>query len=159
MIWLAWIGFAGLLTWMFDGFLENRHNPNQHVQSTVNDDRGTEISLQRNRQGHYVVNGRINDQPVVFLLDTGATNVIVSGELANRIGLRRGVAHHANTANGIIVNYATSLDRVSIGPLSLKNIRASINPRMRGNEVLLGMSFLKRLELRQRGDQLILRTY
>jgi aspartyl protease family protein len=41
----------------------------------------------------------------------------------------------------------------------LQQVRASINPNMQGNEVLLGMSFLKHLEFTQRGDSLTLRQY
>ena len=37
------------------------------------------------------------------------------------------------------------------------DVRASLNPGLRGNEALLGMNILKKMELIQRGDTLILR--
>ena len=157
MIWIAWLGFAGLLTWMFDAFLANRYNPNQRVESVISENQAVEVILQRNRAGHYIADGKINNQAATFLLDTGATNVIVPGELARRLALPRGRAHYAQTANGTITNYSTVLDSVSLGNLTLNRVRASINPKMRGHEVLLGMSFLKQLELVQRGEQLTIR--
>ena len=51
------------------------------------------------------------------------------------------------------------LDSVMIGPIEIKNVRASINPGLRGKEILLGMSVLKRVEFTQRGDTLILRPF
>ena len=48
---------------------------------------------------------------------------------------------------------------MQLGELSVDNVRANINPGMRGNEILLGMSFLKQLEFTQRGDTLTIRQY
>ena len=50
----------------------------------------------------------------------------------------------------------TVLDSVQLGNIALDRVRASINPGMQGNEVLLGMSFLRELELMQRGTTLTL---
>ena len=62
------------------------------------------------------------------------------------------------TANGDITVYRTTLDRLRIGPLTLRNVRASINPNMRADdEILLGMSALKHLELITRDGVLTLR--
>jgi len=48
---------------------------------------------------------------------------------------------------------------VSVGGVSVDNVSATIAPGLRGNEILLGMSFLKHIEFTQRGDMLILRQY
>ena len=109
-----------------------------------------------NRSGHYLANGKINGHPVVFLLDTGATDVALPEKLANRIGLEKGYESRAQTANGITKSYLTLLRDVSLGDIRLHGIRASILPGMKGNQVLLGMSFLKQLEMRQKGDTLTL---
>jgi aspartyl protease family protein len=63
------------------------------------------------------------------------------------------------TANGTIPVYLTTLDRIQIGKIVLYDVRASINPYMDEDEILLGMSFLRHLEFSQRDDQLILRQY
>jgi aspartyl protease family protein len=157
MMLIAWIIALGLLALVFSGILQKQHNPNQRVQSSINPSGNPEVVLKRNRYGHYVSNGLINGQPVVFLLDTGATVVSVPEPIARRLGLRAGAASYANTANGTITTYSTRLDSVSIGNIRMDNIAAHINPNMIANEVLLGMSFLKKLELVQKGDSLTLR--
>jgi aspartyl protease family protein len=61
------------------------------------------------------------------------------------------------TANGVISGYMTKLQRVSVGDISLDNVSAYINPKERSDDVLLGMSFLKKIEFTQRRDTLILK--
>ncbi len=61
------------------------------------------------------------------------------------------------TANGMVTAWLTRLDSVSIGPIVVRDVTASINPGMGDMEILLGMSVLKRIEFTQRGDTLILR--
>lgn len=158
MVALAWVLLLGLLFWWFTNYEESRRNPNQNINLHLTDEGTKEIVLQRNRYGHYVATGTINEKPVTFLLDTGATDVSVPEELANQLGLKRGIRQTYNTANGKIFAYQTKLDRVNLGGIELHNIRASINPSEQGNEVLLGMSFLKELEFTQRGDTLTIRT-
>lgn len=156
MIFVAWISAAVLLSWLFARELSQQANPNQQVE-TLQVDKALEVRLARNRMGHYVANGRINGQSVEFFLDTGATHVAVGESLAADLGLERGVPTHTRTANGTIVTYQTVLDRVQLGGITIHDVSASINPRMSGDEVLLGMSFLKHLEIIQRGNHLLLR--
>ena len=157
MIVLAWLSALGLLSLLFGNLLDWQHNPNMTVSSRTLDDGVAETRLRQNRQGHYVANGAINGHKVVFLLDTGATNVSVPQGLARRIGLEYGPVIRTQTANGTISTYRTRLDSVELGAIKLRNISAGINPYMQGNEVLLGMSFLRRLELIQRDGSLTLR--
>ncbi len=159
MIAAAWVVLLGLLTLLFGDWLESQQNPNSNVQGRVLESGVREVVLRRNRSGHYVATGRINGQPVRFLLDTGATTVSVPAGLAGPLGLNRGRAQLANTANGVVTTYATRLESVALGELRVENVRANINPGMRGNEILLGMSFLKQLEFTQRGDTLTIRQY
>lgn len=156
MLFAAWIGAAVLLTWLFAGELERQENPNQVVE-TARLEEGIEVKLTRNRMGHYVATGRINDRRVRFFLDTGATHVAVAESLARDLGLERGAPSRTRTANGMVVTYQTVLDRVELGGIEIRDVTASINPGMSGSDVLLGMSFLKHLEMIQRGDQLLLR--
>jgi len=159
MIYVAWLLVLGLLFMFFNHTLEKQNNPNQNIISTNHQDGTREVTLQRNRYGHYVTNGSINGQPVVFLLDTGATRVSIPEPVANRLNLQRGMPLEANTANGIITTYSVTLDSVAMGSIELQTVGASINPNMLDDEILLGMTFLKHLELIQRGDTLTLRQY
>ncbi len=159
MIALAWVILLGLLAVFFSDRLEKQRNPNQEVRSAITADGGREVMLRRNRSGHYVATGRINGEAVEFLLDTGATTVSVPARLARRLGLSRGRPVLASTANGTITTYATRLQTVELGDIQIDDVAATINPHMGGDGILLGMSFLKRVEFTQRGNTLTLRQY
>nr|VFJ86243.1 MAG: aspartyl protease family protein [Candidatus Kentron sp. LFY]VFK13066.1 MAG: aspartyl protease family protein [Candidatus Kentron sp. LFY] len=153
----AWIVLLGLLTMYFNDWLYDQENPNQQPLGISMGNGIREVPLARNRQGHYMATGTINGRTARFLLDTGATTVSVPADLARSLRLPIGLAATAWTANGPITTYDTRLDEVRIGNILLRNVRANINPRMRSGEVLLGMSFLKRIEFAQQGDTLTLR--
>lgn len=155
---LGWIVLLGLLTFYFSKHLEKQNNPNQDL-ALIQDGNIKEVQLKRNRYGHYVANGMINNKPVLFMLDTGATNISIPEKVAQRLKLKAGVKIPVITANGQIDVYATTLDRVSLGAIELEDIRGNINPFMDGEEILLGMSFLRHLDFSQKGDQLLIRQY
>ena len=94
---------------------------------------------------------------MTFLLDTGATWVALPLALGRELGLKRGAAITLQTANGPAVGYQTRLDRVKLGPLEMRDIGAVMSEGLDSDTVLLGMNFLKRVELNQRDDRLILR--
>ena len=148
----------GLLTLFFSSVEDRQRNPNQQPQSLSG--RGIhQVELARNRAGHYLVTGTINRQPAEFLLDTGATDVVIPASLAGALKVSRGRPLRAMTANGPITVYETRLEELSIGAITLHDVRASINPAMQASEILLGMSALKQIEFVQRGDSLTLTQY
>ncbi len=158
MIIAAWVLLLLLLTLFFGQVLEQRENPNALPGGSISEQGVREVTLERNAQGHYVASGMINGYPVVFLLDTGATDVAVSEELANRLGLEKRGGAFSRTANGVVAVWQTVLDRVTLGVIEMRNVRATILPELKpANQVLLGMSFLKKLELIQRDGVLTLR--
>jgi aspartyl protease family protein len=143
----------GMFYFYFENSLQARDNPNHQLQIAP----GSELVLKRSRDGHYVFPGTINGRPVTFLLDTGATLVSVPAHLAGELGLKPGAAQRSITANGTVTTRATRVDTLAFGPFHLNGVPASLNPGMRGEQVLLGMSVLKHLEFTQRGDTLVLR--
>ncbi len=152
----SWIILLIGLGVFFHHYLEQKNNPNQNPFSQY-ENGFTEVKLQRNRQNHYVASGSINGQTVVFLVDTGATNVAIGNKLAQKLGLQRGREGIAYTANGTTPTFDTQLDSLSLGEITLNNVPASITLGMEGDEVLLGMSALKHLELIHRNGELTLR--
>jgi aspartyl protease family protein len=159
MIFAAWILFLALLTLAFSSLLERQKNPNRDLASRVEGDGIPQAVLKRNRSGHYVATGSINGFPVTFLLDTGATDVALPSSVADRLGLKRGAPVLNRTANGQVTSWRTRLDEVRLGPIHMRGVRASILPSMNGSEVLLGMSFLKHLEMIQRDGTMTLRQF
>ncbi len=156
---IAWLIFMLLLGFFFHDMLGKQRNPNQSVDSMVAPDGMREVTLKRNRQGHYVANGRINGHPVEFMLDTGATGVAIPAALATRLNIPRGAPYATQTANGIATSYAATLDSVSLGDIVLYSVPAGIAQGLTGSKVLLGMSFLRHIEFTQRGNTLVLRQY
>jgi len=156
-IWLAWLFALALLVFFFQDVLDKQWDPNKDPHVSLNSQGKAEVKLQQNRQGHYVVHGEINEMPVVFLLDTGATQVSIPAHIAEELQLEGYGASRVNTANGSTTVYQTKLQQLSIGNIYLYEVSAHINPSMQSNEILLGMSALKRVEFSQVDKQLILR--
>ncbi|QIK39092.1 TIGR02281 family clan AA aspartic protease [Caldichromatium japonicum] len=154
----AWVSGLAFLVWWFDQWLESVDNPNPNPNPLIyqTEGGGIEVVLKRNRAGHYVASGRINGEPVRFMIDTGATHVALPLDLARRLRLPLGPAETYQTANGPTRAWPTRLERLEIGSLVMQGVRASVLPNLT-DEVLLGMSVLKSLELIQRSDTLILR--
>ncbi|TVQ72528.1 MAG: TIGR02281 family clan AA aspartic protease [Chromatiaceae bacterium] len=155
MLTLFWVLALGTGTWVYQGVLDGQRNPNTHLVHSLGDGDGS-ITLERNRAGHFVATGRINGEPVDFLLDTGATYVAVPAHLAERLGLPREHRATFNTANGRVQGHLTTLDDVRLGDLSARGVRGAITPGLEGDFALLGMSYLGRFDIQIRGSTMVL---
>ena len=153
MIILCWVIVLGAGTWTAQRWLNERAMARDGLW--VSNESGQQsLLLKSNRFGQYRVKGSANGQEVLFLVDTGASGVSIPQNIATRLGLQRGKPFQVSTANGVTTVYTTSLNSLSIGPLSRRNVDAHINPSMDGNLALLGMSFLRHYELVQRAGEL-----
>ena len=155
---LIWIGLLAGGSFFFDDVLDKINNPNRTIATIINENGSRDITLKQNRQGHYIATGKINNQPVKFLLDTGATNVAIPEHLAKRLRLKKGPAHNTITANGTSISYSTILASISLGDIEMRNVSASISSGMQFDEVLLGMSFIKHLKMSQQGKILTIQV-
>ncbi|HQX05594.1 MAG TPA: retropepsin-like aspartic protease, partial [Zoogloea sp.] len=93
-----------------------------------------------------------------FLVDTGATSVALGRSDALRAGIEftKGDPLTMQTANGLVRGWLVSLDRVSAGSVTLRNVPGVVvDAEM--PYVLLGMSFLNRMDMRREGTALYLR--
>ncbi|MGX5221047.1 retropepsin-like aspartic protease family protein [Pseudomonas segetis] len=156
MLFLAWGAGMFLATHFFGNLEDKQRNPNRDPQS-IHANGYVEVRLASSRQGHYYANGQINGENVEFLLDTGATDVAVPADLARRLGLPAGAEVRLRTANGQTTGHRTRLKQLKLGDIVLQDVAALIAPGMAGDEVLLGMSALKKLEFTQRDGTLLLR--
>ncbi|MFS2201244.1 MAG: retropepsin-like aspartic protease family protein [Pseudomonas sp.] len=153
---LAWCAALFLATRFFGQWEARQQNPNVVVSSQQGEG-FIEVKLVSNVQGHFVASGQINGQPVDFMLDTGATDVSIPADLARRLKLEEGFGVTLSTANGLSQGYRTRIERLQLGDIVLRDVRALVAPGLHGDQVLLGMSALNKLEFTQRGGTMLLR--
>lgn len=112
-----------------------------------------EIVIPVSPGGHFVAGGAINGHAVRFMVDTGATLVSIAQAEAERIGLqwRSGQRVMTQTANGTAPAMRVSLRTVRVGDVELTNVEALVVPAAMPF-VLLGNSFLSRLQMRRDND-------
>jgi aspartyl protease family protein len=108
--------------------------------------------------GHFSADGRVNGQPIRFMVDTGATVTALPAADARRLGIdvSKGQPVLLRTANGTARARQVKLDVVSVGSVTLYGVEAVV---MEGDGLampLLGMSFLDRMDMRREGSVLTL---
>ncbi|CAM3789740.1 retropepsin-like aspartic protease family protein [Rheinheimera salexigens] len=153
---IAWLLLMAMLYLFFQDAIDAQLNPNQQLNSSIGTKGEVRTVLIRNRAGHYVGTALVNQHPIDFMLDTGATTVAITVEAARQLGMPQGQAMQVNTANGLTTAYRSQIAQLQLGDIILYNIPASIVPNLAGTEILLGMSALKQLEFHQQGNQLTL---
>lgn len=118
------------------------------------------VELRASAGGHFVVTAEVNGQPVDFLVDTGASDIVLSPDDAARLGYppeTLSFTRQYTTANGIGRGAPIRLDSIGVGPIYFNGVPASVNEAPM-SQSLLGMTFLRRLESYEvRRDTLILR--
>jgi aspartyl protease family protein len=119
--------------------------------------RGT-VTLAPDTRGHFFADGSINGVYMRFMVDTGASYVSIPNADARRLGIdyRQGQRGYSNTANGRATVYQVTLDSVTLGDITLYNVPALVHEGPGLDMVLLGNSFLNRMEMRREGQNLTL---
>ena len=117
------------------------------------------LALRADSRGHYATELGINGRRTVALLDTGASGIAMSRNEADRLGIAYRDARKIalRTAAGESAAYLVTLESVQAGSITLRDVEAMISilpdsPAV----VLLGMSFLRRVEMVKDGDRLLL---
>lgn len=117
------------------------------------------IAVPRGPDGHYYLTLEINDAPVRFVVDTGATSMVLTLKDAQRVGLNEDdliFYSEAMTANGAVRTAPVRLDDVALGPFHDRGVRAFVNEGEMSKS-LLGMEYLNRFaRLEIAGGTLIL---
>lgn len=119
------------------------------------------VVVNRRADGSFTVNGRVNDRELHFIFDTGASMVVLTAESAAAVGLRPGAAEFTVpvfTANGAAMAAPATIDRLTVGTIVERRVRALVARPGALRENLLGMTFLERLASYEvRGNRLTLR--
>lgn len=124
----------------------------QHVVSAPSAERPA-LTLTADPRGHYVVDGSINGAAMRFLVDTGATLISLGAADARRAGIDylKGAPGMTQTANGVTRVWKVKLASVKLGGIALSEVDAAVHEQDMPI-VLLGMSFLNRMEIRRDGQ-------
>jgi aspartyl protease family protein len=118
---------------------------------------GRRVVLTADGQGHFMTHGQINGRTVKFMVDTGASNIILSQADARRINLAfdQGQPVGVNTANGRVTGHQLRLQSVRVGDVQVYDVTAIVLPQPMPF-VLLGNSFLTRFQMVRQNDQMTL---
>ncbi len=117
-----------------------------------------EVNLSPASNGNYKANGKINGKNVSFIVDTGASYISMNKNLAKALKIKPGNEEvQVHTASGTESSYMVMLDTVSVGDIKMHNIPAVISKHDYPLEPLLGMSFLKRVDMNQGNGQMVLK--
>ncbi len=136
-----------------------RENPNPNPVAYLGVGNVTEVVLKENQVNQYVVTGRINGVAVDFLIDTGAVDVAMPYGVAQTLGLTLRPGGVSKTGNGDVRTWVARLASVDVGGLVAHELNATVLPNMQGDQVLLGMAYLREMELSLRGGEMTLRPY
>jgi aspartyl protease family protein len=116
------------------------------------------VTLPADSRGQFYADGQVNGAHVRFMVDTGATTILLPAGDAARLGIdyRHGQQGHIQTANGSATAYRVVLDSVTVGDIIAYNVDAVVAEAQGLDVALLGMSFLNRTEMRRDGAYMTL---
>lgn len=161
---LLWVGVAGILLIGFsfqeELFALGRRLRAELIPGYPTQTAANEIVISANDGGGFHVYGAVNGVPIRFLVDTGASSIVLSPADAKRLGIDLTTLtfnRAYETANGIGYGASTTVDELTVGHIRLTNMPVSINGAPMRNS-LLGMTFLNRMKsFSITGRKLILR--
>jgi aspartyl protease family protein len=117
-----------------------------------------DLRIKRGLDGHFHVPGTINGQPIVFLVDTGATHVSVNEAFAQSANLQGGEKGQAHTANGVITVRNVRDATVAISNASVSGLTVSVGLMGdKSDQGLLGQNFLSKFDVSMTNQEMILK--
>jgi len=119
------------------------------------------VIVNRSADGHFAVMASVNDKPAMLLVDTGASFVTLTHDVAAGIGIDMSSLHYdvpIHTANGMMNAAAIVIAHLAVGSIERQNVRALVAPAGALDLSLLGMTFLDTLaSYAIAGDRLVLK--
>ncbi|OUS11084.1 hypothetical protein A9Q89_10085 [Gammaproteobacteria bacterium 53_120_T64] len=131
----------------------------QRISTAFKKPKFSEVKIPRASNGHFFAAGAINGRPTKFMVDTGATVIAMNRNEARRLGidLRRAARGMSSTAGGMVETFRIVLDKVSVGGITLHSIPASVIDGDFPEHILLGNSFLSKVEMTEQSGVLVFR--
>jgi len=130
----------------------------QHYRNTAASTSRESVTLAADTRGHFFTDAMVNGVPMRFLVDTGASAVVLSAGDASRLGIdwRKGQRVTMHTASGTTTGHVVRLDSLRVGAIELSNVEGVVLEQGPGPVGLLGMSFLNRVEMKRDGQVMTL---
>jgi len=131
----------------------------QHISSNFQAAKMAEVRIPRGHNGHYFVSGFINGRSIDFMVDTGASAVALNINQAKALGIdyRNGQKIKINTAGGVTDARDVVLNKLTIGNITLYNVRCIVNIGSHPTMALLGNSFLSKVQMTEVEGVLLLK--
>lgn len=118
---------------------------------------GPSVEISMNADGQFITSGQINGRVVQLLVDTGANTVSMTADEARALGVdykRFGERTGVLTAGGVVGAWTITLASVQVGPITVRNVVATVRESTDTAPVLLGMSFLSRVSIQHEQNRL-----
>lgn len=118
---------------------------------------GRKVVLRADSRGHFRENGFINNKPMAYMVDTGASTIGIGQSDAQRMGIdfKKGLPVTVRTANGNTQGWRIKLDTVRVGDITVYGVDAIVSPQPMPF-ILLGNSFLAQLHMTRQGNEMVL---
>jgi len=130
----------------------------QHFETASETESRPSVTLPADSRGQFFADGTVNGAHIRFMVDTGATSVLIPASEADRLGVdyRKGTPGRMQTANGSAIAYHVVLDSLTVGNITAYDVDAVVAQAQGLDVALLGMSFLNRTEMRRDGAYMTL---
>lgn len=148
---IAWLIFFALLFLFFHYYDRAGGEPYQTRRGS--------ITIPADKLGHYQIEGTINNHPVKFMIDTGASIVAIPEKLAGTMQLQGRYPIMMRTMSQKVSGSMTRIEQLSFGAFTLANIKAVIVPTSNDDDtVLLGMNVLEQFDISQENRTLTIKS-
>lgn len=135
--------------------IQHTYTLGNHISSSFQGPTGHKtVTIAPDSTGMYVVNGSINDFQVEFIIDTGASFISMNKHQARRIGIdykMDGKKQLSSTASGLDKIYVVKLGKVTVGDIVLKDVQGAVHDSDFPQQILLGSTFLSRVNMQREG--------
>jgi aspartyl protease family protein len=130
----------------------------QHISTNYQQPTHTRVTIPTNEHRQYITSAQINGVATRVLVDTGANILALNSGAARAMGVdyKRGIPGRVQTAAGVVSAYRVMLESVDVGGIRVNHVEASVLEGAFPDTVLLGMSYLQHVEIRENDGILVL---